>query len=244
MPTPSPARIHDFEVVSNDKIADGIYSIVISAPKLATMLEPGQFVNIAVPGVSANLLRVPLSYAKADPEAGTVEIWYAVVGEDHGWRVPEGAGRALLVAVGIGVPPILGAATILSQMGVAFDVCLGAASASKIVGVDELRALGAESVSISTDDGTAGACGFCTDPAAALLAKGGYDYVASCGPAPMMKKVAQAAADAGVYCEVSLERMMSCGFGACNTCNVETVDGMKGACMCGPVFDASKVVVF
>ena len=81
MPTPSPARIHDFEVVSNDKIADDIYSIVISAPKLATMLEPGQFVNIAVPGVSANLLRVPLSYAKADPEAGTVEIWYAVVGE-------------------------------------------------------------------------------------------------------------------------------------------------------------------
>ena len=162
----------------------------------------------------------------------------------HGWRVPEGAARALLVAGGIGVPPILGAATILSQMGVAFDVCLGAASASKIVGIDELRALGAESVSISTDDGTAGACGFCTDPAAALLAKGGYDYVASCGPTPMMKKVAQAAADAGVYCEVSLERMMSCGFGACNTCNVETVDGMKGACMCGPVFDASKVVVF
>jgi len=51
--------------------------------------------------------------------------------------------------------------------------------------------------------------------------------------------------DMGEYdCEVSLERMMSCGFGACNTCNVETVDGMKGACMCGPVFDASKVVVF
>ena len=60
----------------------------------------------------------------------------------------------------------------------------------------------------------------------------------------MMKKVAAAAAEAGVYCEVSLERMMSCGFGACNTCNVETVDGMKAACMCGPVFDASKVVVF
>ena len=55
---------------------------------------------------------------------------------------------------------------------------------------------------------------------------------------------AAAAAEAGAYCEVSLERMMSCGFGACNTCNVETVDGMKGACMCGPVFDASKVVVF
>ena len=60
----------------------------------------------------------------------------------------------------------------------------------------------------------------------------------------MMQKVAEAAAGAGVYCEASLERMMSCGFGACNTCNVETTEGMKGACMCGPVFDASKVVVW
>ena len=94
------------------------------------------------------------------------------------------------------------------------------------------------------DDGSLGTHDFCTDPAAELLGEGGYDYVASCGPAVMMKKVAAAAAEAGAYCEVSLERMMSCGFGACNTCNVETVDGMKGACMCGPVFDASKVVVF
>ena len=105
------------------------------------------------------------------------------------------------------------------------------------------RALGA-TVNVCTDDGTLGTHGFCTDPAAELLGEGGYDYVASCGPAVMMKKVAAAAAEAGAYCEVSLERMMSCGFGACNTCNVETVDGMKGACMCGPVFDASKVVVF
>ena len=80
--------------------------------------------------------------------------------------------------------------------------------------------------------------------AAALLGEGGYDYVASCGPAVMMKKVAAAAAEAGAYCEVSLERMMSCGFGACSTCNVETVDGMAGACVWGPVVDASKVVVF
>ena len=117
MPTPSTARMHDFEVVSNREIADGIFSLVISAPKLASALKPGQFVNIAVPGDASSLLRVPLSFYRADAEAG-------------------------------------------------------------------------------------------------------------------------------VYCEVSLERMMSCGFGACNTCNVETVDGMKGACMCGPVFDASKVVVF
>ena len=73
--------------------------------------------------------------------------------------------------------------------------------------------------------------------------KGGeFDYVAACGPEPMMAKVATAAAKAGVPCEVSLERMMSCGFGACSTCAVETTSGMKGACMCGPVFNAEEVV--
>lgn len=43
MPTPSTARMHDFEVVSNQEIADGIFSLVISAPKLASALKPGQF---------------------------------------------------------------------------------------------------------------------------------------------------------------------------------------------------------
>ena len=263
MPTPSSARMHDFEVVSNEKIADGIFSLVISAPKLACALKPGQFVNIAVPGDASSLLRVPLSYAAADAQAGTVEIWYAVVGDDtdrlskmgpgststllgpggHGWMVPADVNRALLVAGGIGVPPILCLGRELSRRGIAFDVCLGAAEADKVVGLDELKAL-ADTVVLCTDDGSAGIKGFCTEPAAKMLGEGVYGYVASCGPAVMMQKVAQAAAENDVYCEVSLERMMSCGFGACNTCNVETVDGMKGACMCGPVFDASKVVVF
>ena len=82
MPTPSTARMHDFEVVSNREIADGIFSLVISAPKLASALKPGQFVNIAVPGDASSLLRVPLSFYRADAEAGTVELWYAVVGDD------------------------------------------------------------------------------------------------------------------------------------------------------------------
>ena len=113
MPTPSTARMHDFEVVSNQEIADGIFSLVISAPKLASALKPGQFVNIAVPGDASSLLRVPLSFYRSDAEAGTVELWYAVVGDDtrrlsqmgpgsksnllgpggRGWLVPE-IGRA------------------------------------------------------------------------------------------------------------------------------------------------------
>lgn len=262
MPTPSPARVHEFEVVLNEPIADGVYALVLHAPALAAALKPGQFVNIAVPGNAMSLLRIPLSYASADAEAGTAEIWYAVVGEGterlsqmkpgdtsdllgpggHGWTAPEDCQRALLVAGGIGVPPVLCLARELAARGVAFDVCLGAASGSCMVGVEDFEALGAGEVRVCTDDGSAGYHGFCTDPAAELLASGSYGYVATCGPEPMMAKVANASAEVGVYCEVSLERMMSCGFGACSTCAVETTSGMKGACMCGPVFDAKEVV--
>lgn len=264
MPTPSPARMHDFTVVSNEQIARGVYSLVIEAPKLASMLKPGQFVNIRVPGNAMSLLRIPLSYASANPETGTVEIWYAVVGDGteriavwtpgftgdllgpggHGWSVPKDCRRALVVGGGIGVPPVLCLGRELSARGISFDAVVGAASSDSMVGVPEFERAGAGTVAVATDDGSAGHHGFCTDLLADLLARNDYDYIATCGPGVMMKKVAAAAAAADVFCEASLERMMSCGFGACSTCNVETTDGMKGACMCGPVFDAKKVVVW
>lgn len=206
MPTPSTARMHDFEVVSNQEIADGIFSLVISAPKLASALKPGQFVNIAVPGDASSLLRVPLSFYRADAQAGTVELWYAVVGDDtrrlsqmapgsksnllgpggRGWLVPEGTRKALLVAGGIGVPPCCASPACLPSRAW-MSTFAGFGTASKAVGVDEFRALGA-TVNVCTDDGTLGMHGFCTDPAAELLGEGGYDYVASCGPAVMRRR--------------------------------------------------------
>ena len=42
MPQPSSARLHEFRIVSNDKIADGIFSLVIEAPALAAAIKPGQ----------------------------------------------------------------------------------------------------------------------------------------------------------------------------------------------------------
>lgn len=165
MPTPSPARMHDVTVVSNEPIADGVYALVINAPKLAQTIKPGQFVNIAVPGNAMSLLRIPLSYASADAEAGTVEIWYAVVGDGterlsqmrpgaktdllgpggNGWTIPEGCRRALLVAGGIGVPPVLCLARELAVRGIPYTVSIGAASKGCLVGEDEFEAAGAPS---------------------------------------------------------------------------------------------------
>ena len=127
------------------------------------------------------------------------------------------------------------------------DVVLGAQTKDALVCRERYAALLGGEPRCATDDGTYGRAGFCTslvEEALAAAAEEGspYDYVAVCGPEPLMKIVAGLAADAGVRCEVSMEKRMACGIGACLSCVVDTVDGKKRACVDGPVFDARKVV--
>ena len=75
-----------------------------------------------------------------------------------------------------------------------------------------------------------------------LLAEERFDIVYTCGPEPMQRIISKMAADAGVTCQVSLERLMGCGIGACLSCVVTTTDGLKRACVDGPVFAAEEVV--
>lgn len=257
-----PLAVHDFTVVSNEAVAEGLMRVVISAPALASSLEAGQFVNVRVPGDASQILRIPLSFSHADPAAGTVEIVYAVVGDGtrglarmsagdsstavgpcgNPWPLVAGAARACLVAGGVGVTPIVACARMLSARGVAFDAVVGAQTAGRLWGADVLEALGAGSVAVTTDDGTAGRRGFTTDELSDRLADRGYDVVYACGPEVMMAGVARICRRAGVACRVSMERMMSCGFGACATCNVAMADGSyKSCCKDGPVFDAEEV---
>ena len=94
----------------------------------------------------------------------------------------------------------------------------------------------------TTDDGSFGIKGFTTDALRELLSQGEYDTVYTCGPQVMMRGIAAICREAGIKCQVSMERMMSCGFGACNTCNVLMADGTyKSCCMNGPIFDAEEV---
>ncbi len=258
----SKVALHDFSVVSNEKVGGGLARIVIEAPQLARSLEAGQFLNVEVPGDGSQILRVPLSFSHADGEAGTVEIVYAIVGDGtrrlsemrsgdastvvgpsgNPWPVRAGQGRSVVVAGGVGVTPIVACARALADAGVAFDAVVGAQTADKLWGTDVISGLGAGAVAVTTDDGTAGLRGFTTDALRELLSDGSYEVVYACGPEVMMRGVARICAEAGVTCWVSMERMMSCAFGACGTCNVAmAAGGYKSACMEGPVFDAEEV---
>lgn len=261
MPTPSPARMHTATILGSEPIAPDFMITTLSCPGLAAMLEPGQFLNLAVPGDARQLLRIPLSYYEANTSSGTVGLAYRIVGDGtrrlaalpvgtrtdvlgpggNGWRIPEG-GRSLLVAGGSGIVSLVALAKRLREERKQFDFVEGAQTARQVVFEADMRALGAGIFSATTDDGTYGAKGFAHEEVRRLLAENTYDQMYVCGPTPMMQAVAAVAHEAHVPCQVSLETNMACGFGACAVCAVDTVTGKKGACMNGPVFDAKEVV--
>ena len=94
---------------------------------------------------------------------------------------------------------------------------------------------------LTTDDGSEGTKGTVMALLPWLLAGGGYDCVYVCGPVPMMRAVAGACLEAGVKCQVSLEKYMACGLGACLSCACEGIGRRIKVCNDGPVFWAEEV---
>ena len=137
---------------------------------------------------------------------------------------------------------------LLVKSGCHLDVVLGAQTEKALVCRDRYSQLLGQEPWCATDDGTYGRAGFCTSLVEERLRDGcsddghPYDYVAVCGPEPLMRIVSKMALDAGVRCEVSMEKRMACGVGACLSCVVDTMDGKRRSCVDGPVFDARKVV--
>lgn len=98
---------------------------------------------------------------------------------------------------------------------------------------------------VTTDDGSYGIKGFSVSVLPKLFAEEKVDEACVCGPGIMMRTAAEMAKEAGVYCEVSMERRMGCGIGTCLGCVCDRKDG-KGhykVCADGPVFNAEEVVL-
>lgn len=251
--------VERMRLAANERIAEGVGLAVFEAPRIAEAVEPGQFVHLRIARGTDFILRRPFSVHRA---AGPrIELLYQVLGKGTralaaaergaemdaigplgtGWRVPEGAAHALIVAGGLGAAPMGMLVERLAQAGVAVTVAHGAPTADRLV-ARELFERHARRVEFATDDGTIGQRGLVTMLVEGLIADDRPDIVFACGPEPMERVVAVQAASAGVPCQVSLERLMACGVGACLSCVVSTVEGPKRACVDGPVFDAAEIL--
>lgn len=246
-------------VLANERLAAGVGLVTLDAPLTAARVEPGQFVHLRIARGADFILRRPFSVYRA-PE-GRIELLYQVLGRGtralaaaergaemdligplgRGWRIPDGAAHALVVSGGLGAAPMGMLVEALARRGIAVTVAQGAPTAERLVA----RALfeeHARRVETATDDGSAGQRGLVTALAERLIADDRPDVVYACGPEAMERAVAALAGAAGVPCQVSLERLMACGVGACLSCVVSTTRGRLRACVDGPVFDAEEVL--
>lgn len=182
----------------------------------------------------------------------------------NSFTVPENKKTALLVAGGVGAPPIQHLATELAMRPdpsqvVLFagsktidDLAIERADSTRGVSLPELETHGI-AVYLATDDGSAGHHGFVTECLVEWLRQRPefrpHELILyGCGPEPMLRVLAQIAVEHDIDCQVSLERYMACGMELCQSCVVETrtlqqtETTYKLCCLAGPVFDAREVV--
>jgi dihydroorotate dehydrogenase electron transfer subunit len=170
----------------------------------------------------------------------------------NAFTLPEERDLAVLVAGGIGVPPIAALATQFAQIRNPkseirnMEVFLGGKTHEDILCVKDFEEAGA-GVHITTEDGSLGTRGLITDLLRPFLLTPHASRLTlyTCGPPGMLATVARLAEESAVPCQVSVEANMACGFGACMGCAVEVkADGKsyKLVCKDGPVFDAREIV--
>ena len=237
-----------FEIIKNEEIAPQVMKMQLQGD-CSAVSAPGQFVNIKLDGL---FLRRPISVC--DVEENVLTIIYKIVGKGteqmskmnigekldvlsglgNGYDTTLSDFSPVLIGGGVGVPPLYMLAKKLKSEGKKVDVVLGFNKASEIFYEDEFKKI-ADSVTVTTVDGSYGVKGFVTD----AIKDMDYTYFYTCGPEPMLKALFKATKTEG---QLSFEERMGCGFGACMGCSCKTIYGNKRICKEGPVLLKEEIL--
>jgi dihydroorotate dehydrogenase electron transfer subunit len=167
------------QIVSNERDTDSYFRLVLRAPQIAPLIQPGQFAHVRVLPMKDALLRRPFSIFQVSGD--TFSILYKTVGKGtdalarlgageelsviaplgHGFTVPKRGGETpLLVAGGYGMAAMYLLAQRSPLKGIAF---VGGRRRVDILCEKEFQALGWD-VRVTTEDGSHGEKGLVTQP--------------------------------------------------------------------------------
>ena len=253
------------QIVSNERDTDLYFRLVVRAPQIAPLIQPGQFAHVRILPMKDALLRRPFSIYQVAGD--TFSILYKVVGlgttalsrmrpgEElsvigplgRGFTVPQAGGEMpLLVAGGYGMAALYLLAQRSPQKGIVF---VGGRRRVDILCEQEFQALGWE-VRVTTEDGSCGEKGLVTQPLEAEIRNPKSEIrnykLFACGPTPMLRAVGKIAQEFNVPAELSMDEHMCCGVGVCLTCVIPLKIGdgweYQRTCTEGPVFDLREVI--
>ena len=247
-------------VLSQEQIADQIFSMWLKTEQIAKEAVPGQFISV-YSNDSGRMLPRPNSICEMDKEKGALRIVYRVAGKGteefscckagntldilgplgNGFpleRCPEGK-KAFLIGGGIGIPPMVQLSKELQG-----EVQVVAGYRDELFLTEELKANG--TLYLATEDGSAGTKGNVLD----CIRENGLtaDVIYACGPTPMLRAIKSYAEEHQIDCWISMEERMACGIGACLACVCKSKEiddhskvHNKRICKEGPVFHAQDV---
>ncbi len=252
--------VQDFLLVKNTQLNHDNFRLDLCSNEPLPEILPGQFVNVEIKKSTETFLRRPFSILDVDYKTNTISLLVKILGRGSkvlttykagemisiiyplgkSFSKPEKTDKVLLIGGGSGVAPMLYLAKISGINPEQVHVLLGARSKADHVDVSEYLSFG--QYYFTTEDGSLGEKGFVTHHPVFNEKLAGFDKIYSCGPDAMMKSIAKEAAKNGVFCEVSLENMMACGFGVCLCC-VEKTKEKGNLCVCtdGPVFNIKEL---
>lgn len=260
------SREFESEVVAVDPVMGDAVLIAVSAPEhVVSNLRPGQFFNIVArsPTSYDPLLRRPYSVYRANNQDSTLTFLVRPFGRGSAWLSERNVGERLgmlgplgnsfaldpkaqrlaMLAGGVGVAPLVMLSDEAAAKGLDILFLMGAADAPGLLPAHELSA-NIEYV-VATDNGSRGHHGLATDLVAEYV--GWADQIFACGPEPMYATLRAVAEPLRFNrkppIQISVERGMACGLGACLGCVVETRRGMIASCVQGPVFDLDEVLM-
>ena len=256
------------EIIGNKKLGP-YHHMVFAVGDIAAHAKPGNFVAISVGGESSSMVlrRAFAIYRAVDKGVlgGTIELVVAPHGVGSKWLtnlnvgdfvdliaplgtafgIPTTNANAMLIGGGYGSAPLFALAEVLKNRGCRVDMVLGASTASKIYAPLEGKR-SVSSLTLTTDDGTAGIHGQITESIPRLIREFGTEVIYSCGPMAMLESINKIATDFDIVHQCSVEESMACGIGVCMTCVVPMKIGdevkMIRTCIDGPVMDGSAII--
>jgi len=245
------------------------FVLSVTAPGITERTRPGQFVTVGMGGEeSSMILRRSFAIQRVQARGmygGTLEFVVSPVGKGTQWltklrrhdplnlvgplgkpfTLPTKPVTCVLVGGGYGSAPLIMLAESLRDRGCRVDTIIGASTEDKLYGGLELKRV-STSLTLATEDGTAGIRGWVTDALINTLDSSKVDVVYACGPMPMLASVAAECTTRKIFSQCSVEESMACGIGVCMTCVLPVIgeDGitrMLRSCVEGPVFRGDRV---
>ncbi len=249
----------DLLLLENKQLNKDNFLLKLQSPVPVSEIFPGQFVNVEIKNAQEIFLRRPFSVLDVDYKNQTISLLVKILGRGSkkltesqvgnkistilplgkSFTLPNKEDKVLLIGGGSGVAPMLFLAKICGLPTENVHILIGARSSSDHVDIEEYKPYG--NFYFTTEDGSLGEKGYVTNHSVFTTNLNQFTKVYTCGPDQMMKAIGRIAIKSDLFCEVSLENMMACGFGVCLCCVEDTKAGHKCVCTDGPVFNVNEL---